>query len=122
MKKVITVVVNSEHEAIFRRPAADRAEGWIHSTRIAEVENPGLSTEREKPVGNDGGYLWRLNTYWRLLARDGGLYIHCESVSLSRGIPTGFGWIVGPFVTSIPRESLTFTLETTRKQLARGTR
>jgi len=122
MKKVITVVVNSDHEAVFRKPAADRAEGWIHSTRIAEVENPGTPTEREKPVGNDGGYLWRLNTYWRLLARDGGLYIHCESVSLSRGIPTGFGWIVGPFVTSIPRESLTFTLETTRNRLERGTR
>ncbi|HEY9464901.1 MAG TPA: hypothetical protein VIR54_17540 [Vicinamibacterales bacterium] len=122
MKKVITVTVNSDHEAVFRRPAADRAEGWIHSTRIAEVENAGTSSEREKPVGDDGGYLWRLNTYWRLLARDGGLYIHCESVSLSRGIPIGFGWIVGPFVTSIPRESLTFTLETTRKRLERGTR
>jgi hypothetical protein len=122
MKKVITVVVNSEHEAIFRRPAPDRAEGWIHSTRIAEVENAGEPTEREKPIGNDGGYLWRLNTYWRLLARDGGVFIHCESVSLSRGIPVGFGWLVGPFVTSIPRESLTFTLETTRQQLDRGTK
>jgi hypothetical protein len=122
MKKVITVTVNSDHEAVFRRPAADRAEGFIHSTRIAEVEHAGTPNEREKPVGNDGGYLWRLNTYWRLLARDGGLYIHCESVSLSRGIPIGFGWIVGPFVTSIPRESLTFTLETTRRQLERGTR
>lgn len=122
MKKVITVTVNSDHEAVFRRPAASRAEGFIHSTRIAEVEHAGTPSEREKPVGNDGGYLWRLNTYWRLLARDGGLYIHCESVSLSRGIPIGFGWIVGPFVTSIPRESLTFTLETTRRQLERGTR
>ena len=122
MKKVITVTVNSNHEAVFRRPASDRAEGWIHSTRIAEVENAGTASEREKPIGDDGGYLWRLNTYWRLLARDGGLYIHCESVSLSRGIPVGFGWIVGPFVTSIPRESLTFTLETTRKRLERGTR
>lgn len=118
MKKVITVVVNSEHEAIFTR-GADRAEGWIHSTRIAEVENPGTPDESENPVGQDGGYLWRLNTYWRLLSRDGGLYIQCESVSLTRDIPTGFGWIVGPFVTSIPRESLTFTLETTRKQLVR---
>ncbi|HKE84810.1 MAG TPA: hypothetical protein VKB50_13710 [Vicinamibacterales bacterium] len=117
MKKVITVVVNSEHEARFRRPAADRAEGWIASTRIAEVENPGTPDEREKPVGHDGGYLWRLNTYWRLLARDGGLYIQCESVSLTRGIPIGLGWVVGPFVTSIPRESLTFTLDTTRRQL-----
>jgi hypothetical protein len=117
MKKVITVVVNSEHDARFMRPAADRAEGWIASTRIAEVENAGTPQEREKPVGHDGGYLWRLNTYWRLLARDGGVYIQCESVSLTRGIPFGLGWVVGPFVTSIPRESLTFTLETTRREL-----
>jgi hypothetical protein len=119
MNKVITVVVDSEHEAIFTTAAPDRSEGWIHSTRIAEVENPDEPGEREKPVGEDGGYLWRLNTYWRLLARDGGVYIQCESVSLTRSIPVGFGWLVGPFVTSIPKESLTFTLETTRKQLVR---
>jgi hypothetical protein len=120
MKKVITVVVNSEHDALFTSAAPDRSEGWIHSTRIAEVENPDEPGEREKPAGEDTGYLWRLNTYWRLLARDGGLYIQCESVSLTRGIPVGLGWLVGPFVTSIPRESLTFTLETTRKQLVRA--
>jgi hypothetical protein len=117
MKKVITVVVNSEHDGRFTRSSPERAEGWIRSTRIAEVEQPDESGERERPVGDDGGYLWRLNTYWRLLARDGGLYVQCESVSLTRGIPTGFGWLVGPFVTSIPKESLTFTLETTRTQL-----
>ena len=119
MKKVITVVVNSEHEARFTRPAADRAEGRIHSTRIAEVDDPGTPEEHELPVGHDGGYLWRLNTYWRMLARDGGVYLQCESISLTRGIPLGLGWAVGPFVTSLPRESLTFTLETTRKRLAR---
>ena len=120
MKKVITVVVNSEHDARFFRPVPNRAEGWIASTRIAEVENPGTPEEREKAVGHDGGYLWRLNTYWRLLARDGGVYIQCESVSLTRGIPFGLGWAVGPFVTSIPRESLTFTLERTRQQLEKS--
>ncbi len=119
MKKVITVVVNSDHEARFTRPAADRAEGRIRSTRIQEVENPDTPTERELPVGHDGGYLWRLNTYWRLLQRDGGVYLQCESISLTRGIPLGLGWVVGPFVTSIPRESLAFTLETTRNRLAR---
>lgn len=122
MKKVLTVVVNSEHDAVFRRPGADRAEGWIRSTRIAEVDGADEAGEREMPVGRDGGYLWRLNTYWRLLARDAGLYVQCESVSLTRGIPWGFGWAVGPFVTSIPRESLTFTLETTRKELTGGVR
>lgn len=120
MKKIITVVVNSEHDARFFRPARDRAHSRIYSTRIAEVDNPDTSREREKPVGNDGGYLWRLYSYWRFLERDGGTYVQCESISLTRGIPTGFGWLIGPFVTSIPRESLTFTLETTRAALAKG--
>lgn len=117
MKKVITVVVNSEYEGRFARPAPDRADGRFRSTRIAEVEDPDTPGERELPVGRDGGYLWRLNTYWRLLERDGGTYLQCESLSLTRGIPTGLGWLVGPFVTSIPRESLEFTLETTKARL-----
>ena len=120
MKKVLTVVLNTEHEAHYGRPAPDRAYSRIVSTRIAEVENPDTPAEREKPIGKDGGYMWRLNTYWRFLERDGGTYIQCESISLTRGIPFGFGWVVGPFVTSIPRESLTFTLETTRRVLASG--
>jgi hypothetical protein len=27
----------------------------------------------------------------------------------------GLGWMIGPFITSIPKETLTFTLEATRK-------
>ena len=119
MKKGITVVMNSDHDARFFRPSPDRAHSRIYSTRIAEVEKPDTAQEREKPVGNDGGYLWRLYSYWRFLERDGGVYVQCESLSLTRGIPTGLGWLIGPFVTSIPRESLTFTLETTRAVLTR---
>ncbi|MBI3048619.1 MAG: hypothetical protein HYY76_09965 [Acidobacteria bacterium] len=119
MKKIITVVVNSEHEARFDRDRPDRARSRIYSTRIAEVEAADTPREREKPVGRDGGYLWRLYTYWRVVERDGGTYVQCESISLTRDIPIGFGWLIGPFVTSIPRESLEFTLATTRRTLAR---
>ena len=122
MTKVITVVVNTEHDAQFYRDGPDRARSRIYSTRIAQVENAGEPDERELPVGRDGGYLWRLNTYWRVLQRDGGTYVQCESISLTRGIPFGFGWLIQPFVTSIPRESLEFTLNTTRTTLARTPR
>ena len=118
MTKVITVVVNTEHDARFSRDGPDRARSRIYSTRVAQVEDAGRPDERELPVGRDGGYLWRLNTYWRFLERDGGTYVQCESISLTRGIPFGFGWMIRPFVTSIPRESLEFTLNTTRKTLA----
>jgi hypothetical protein len=117
MTQVITVVTNTEHEARFTRDAPDRAQSRIRSTRIAEVEDPGTPQERERPVGHDGGYLWRLNSYWRFQQRDGGVDVQCESITLTRGIPTGFGWLVRPFVTSIPRESLTFTLSRTRAAL-----
>ena len=120
MKKVLTVVVNSEHDAQFTRESPTRVRSRIVSTRIAEVEDPDTPGERELPPGRDGGYLWRINSYWRFLERDGGVYVQCESISLTRGIPFGLRWIVGPFVTSIPRETLTFTLETTRRALAAG--
>ena len=121
-KKVVTVVVNSEHEAVFTRRAPGQVRSRIRSTRIAEVDRPGTPTERELPVGRDGGYVWRLNTDWRFVERDNGVYIQCESVTLTRGIPLGFGWVVGPFVNSVPRESLEFTLETTRKALQPASR
>jgi hypothetical protein len=117
MQKGISVVVDTENTARFMRLDADRAASSIVATRIAEVENPGTPAEREKPPGLDSGYLWRLNTYWRFLHRDGGTYIQCESISLTRGIPTGLAWLLGPFVTSLPRESLEFTLQTTRRAL-----
>jgi hypothetical protein len=36
-----------------------------------------------------------------------------ETVSLSRSIPDGLGWAIKPFVESVPRESLEFTLRAT---------
>jgi hypothetical protein len=117
MQKGISVVVDTENVAHFVRLAADRASSSIVATRLAEIENPGTPAEREKPPGDDGGYLWRLNTSWRFLYRDGGTYLQCESISLTRSIPLGLAWLIGPFVTSVPRESLEFTLEATRRAL-----
>lgn len=116
-RKGIAVTVNTESDALFTKWDGSRVSSTIRSTRIAEVEDPGTVKERELPVGRDGGYLWRLNTYWRFFEREGGTYIECESLTLTRGIPLGLGWLIGPFVTSIPRETLTLTLEATRRNL-----
>jgi hypothetical protein len=113
--KVITVVLNTEHDVRYFRDASDRAHSRSSAVRIAEVENPGKSNEREKPPGDDGGFLWRMETWWRMEERDGGVYVQSEAASLTRDIPTGLGWLVGPFVTGIPKETLVFTLEATRK-------
>jgi hypothetical protein len=117
-KKIITVVINSDHEAVFMRPAPGRASNRMVSTRIAEVENFGKPDEKEKPVDGGDGYLWRLNTYWRFLERDGGLYIQCESISLTREPPFLLRLIIQPFIGSIPKEQLTSLFQATRRVLA----
>lgn len=117
---VVTVVLDTEHRVHYQRIDAMHAASRAFSTRVQEVEHAGTSSERDLPEGKDNGYLWRINNYWRFLQRDGGTYVQCESVSLSRDIPTGFAWLVAPFVESVPRDSLRFTLEAARKHLSLG--
>ena len=117
MKKVVSVVLNTRYDVRYVRISATRAQVRSTATRIAEVDDADSGDEREKPVGHDNGFLWRFNNYCALEERDGGTYVQCESVSLSRSIPTGFGWLVGPFVSSVPQQSLEFTLTAMRNAL-----
>jgi hypothetical protein len=113
-KKVITSVLDTDHEVHYSTIDSTHAASRSRTTRVQEVENAGEINERLAPEGHDRGLLWRMNTYWRFEERDGGTYVESQSISLTRDIPTGLGWVVGPFVNSIPRELLTFTLTTTR--------
>jgi len=114
-QKVITVVLNTEHAVTYFRDSASGAHSRSSATHIAEVDNAGKANEREKTPGDDNGFLWGMETWWRMEEKDNGVYVQSESVSLTRNIPTGLGWMIGPFVTGIPKETLTFTLEATRK-------
>jgi hypothetical protein len=118
-KKVITVVMNTEHDVRYVKLDATRAYSRSHTTRVAEVESPGSPDEREKPPGTGGGFMWRMDTYWRFLQTDNGVYVRCDAISLTRDVPTGLGWLVGPFITSIPKDSLVFTLTSTRNALTK---
>jgi hypothetical protein len=113
--KIITVVMDTEHDIQYFRDSPVSAHSRSSAFRIAEVEDAGKSDEREKTSGDDGGFLWRMETWWRMEERDGGVYVQSEVASLTRDIPVGLGWLIGPFVTSIPKETLTKTLEDTRR-------
>jgi hypothetical protein len=114
-KKVVATVLDTEHEVHYS--ILDPTHAWSRSrtTRIQEVDDAGQPNERLEPEGHDNGFLWRMSTYWRFEEKDGGTYVECQSISLTRDIPAGLGWLVGAFASSIPRESLTFTLATTRR-------
>ena len=113
-KKFTTVVLNTEFDIHWHQLDATHIYSNSYSTRIAEVKDPDKPDGPELPAGKDHGYLWRLYTYWRFEEKDGGVYMQCEMISLTRDIPFGFGWLLRPLVTSIPRQSLTRTLTQTR--------
>jgi hypothetical protein len=118
-KQVITVVLNTDHEVRYRPLDATHCSSRSYSTRVAEVEDAGSTGERELPPGNDHGFLWRLNSYWRFQERDGGVYVECEAISLTRDVPAGLGWLINPIVRRLPRQSLANTLSATRAALTR---
>jgi hypothetical protein len=113
--KVVTVVLNTQQDIQYYWDSATRAHSRSSATRIAQVENAGTASEKEKTPGDDDGFLWRMETWWRMEERDGGVYVQNEVLTLTRDIPTGLGWLIEPFITNIPKETLDFTLQATRK-------
>lgn len=107
---MFTVHYHTQHDVLFTRRGDDRWSSWSVATRIAELEDAETPNEREKPIGNDRGFLWRLNSYWRYQQVDGGVIVECESVSLSRSVPAMLRWMIGPIVNRTARETLEATL------------
>jgi hypothetical protein len=103
---VLTVHYNTEHTVTFRQHDPGRTSSQSVSTRIAQIDDPGKPNEKEMAIGKDSGYFWRTNSYWRYREEDGGVFVECESISLSRGIPFGLGLLLKGYVESVPRESL----------------
>jgi hypothetical protein len=114
-KKIVTVVLNTEQDVMYFRDSATREHSRSSAIRIREVANPGTKDEKEKSPEEENGLLWQMETWWRMEERDGGVYVQNEAVTLTRDIPPGLGWLIGPFVTSIPKETLEFTMNATRE-------
>lgn len=115
--KIITVVLDTEYDITYQPLNAVRVRSKSYSTKILEITNAGTKDETPLPAGKDHGFLWRLYTYWRFAEQDGGVYMECEAISLTRAIPALLGPIVRPFVKEIPLESLRSTLQGTRLAL-----
>ena len=115
-KKFVTVVYNTEHDVTFKRFGTNRASSASTATKIVEVDSPGTPAEQEVRPGQDRGFLWRWNAYWRYEQVPGGVIAECESVSLSRTIPSVLRYVVEPLVTSTARESMDRTLATFRER------
>jgi putative flippase GtrA len=116
--KIVTVAYNTEHLVRYRRHGTEKASSSSVATRIVEIEDFRGRSEREKPEGHDHGYLWRMNSYWRYQEVKGGVIVECESMTLSRSIPTPLEWVIRPLINSVAEESMKRTLESMRNRLA----
>ena len=114
-KSLVSVVLNANFDAEYRPLSSKRAEFRTFSTRIAEVKDPGEPDEHELPVGNDHGYLWRLNSYWRFQDRNGGVYLQIESIALSRTVPFEIAWLVDPAIHNLSKAVVANLLNATVK-------
>lgn len=110
-KRGLAVILDATYDVTFAHLDAAHGASTSRSVRITQIE----------PAGNAfDGLLWRQNTYWSWEERDGGLAIQVESVSLTRSIPRGLGWAIGPFAESIPRQELEFALRSACTWLMRA--
>jgi putative flippase GtrA len=120
--KIVTVTYNTEHLVEHRQHSEQWASSRSRATRIAELEHANSPAEREKPEGKDRGFLWRLNSYWRYQQVNGGVLVECESLTLSRGIPSILSSLVQPITTAVARQSMTRTLTSLRSRFAQTDR
>jgi len=115
---IVTAVYNTQFDIDFTQRDPTHEYSFARAARIAEVRDPGEKDESERPVGNDRGYLWRLDLYTRYLETDDGVYVQVEFLGLSRGVPAVFAWLVNPYVRSVPRDYLTNYMGQLKKAVA----
>ena len=116
--KIVTVTYNTEHLIEYQRHGEGLASSRSIATRIVELDQAGTPAEREKPEGQDHGFLWKLNSYWRYQQVDGGVLVECESLTLSRGVPAILAPFIQPMINGVAKESMQRTLSAMRDRFA----
>lgn len=114
---VITVVLDTTYDVTYGSLDPTHGYSISRSNHVDEIASPGTPSAHTLSPSEEHGFLYNLNTYWSYEQRDDGIYLQIESISLTRNVPRGLGWAVQPYIESIPRESLVFTLTSARKAL-----
>jgi hypothetical protein len=104
------VVLDTEHKIRYEKLGATCWQSMSASTSVREVQNP----------GKDHGFMWRVNSYWRFHEGDGGTYVECEVVSLSRTVPGILARLIDPIVRQLPQQSMADTLRATSAAVEKG--
>jgi hypothetical protein len=116
-KFFISDVLQIDNEIHFVPLDAKRVYSHSASQRVTEIASAGKRNEHELPVGHDRGLMWRINGYWFFDESDGGVFITCESITLTRDIPFLMAKLLSPILHELPEEALKTSLEQTRNAI-----
>jgi hypothetical protein len=110
---LVKTAVEAECHSTLTRVSDKRWYGKTSASRIQEVEDYGRANEHRLPVGEGGGYVWRLASNTRFQERDGGVYIELEAMALSRDVPLSLRFVIDPIVRRVSRNALAESLRQT---------
>jgi hypothetical protein len=117
-KKVLTAVFDTKHEVVYTPVSSTRLGIVSRTTEVREVDDAGEPDEKILAAGEGSGFLYAMNSLWRLEEADGGVYIECEAITLARSIPFGIGAVAKPIIEGFAVESLQSTLEAKKRAVA----
>ncbi len=116
-KFLISDVLDIDNEIHFASLGEKRTYSRSASRRVVEIANAGKHNEHELAPGHDRGLMWRINGYWFFEESDGGVFITCESITLTREIPFLMAKLLSPILHELPEEALKSSLMQTRKAI-----
>lgn len=117
-QKVLTAVMDTKHEVTYKPLSPTRLAVFSHTTDVREVEDAGTPEEKILAPGQGHGFLYSMNSFWRMEEADGGVYIECEAMTLARSIPFGIGAVAKPIIESFAVEALETTLLAKKRAVA----
>ena len=110
---LVRTALETECQSVYTKIDDKRWYAKTSSVRIQEIEDYGRSNEHRLPVGEGGGYLWRMASIARFAERDGGVYFELEVMALSREVPASLRFFIDPIVRRVSRNSLFESLRQT---------
>jgi hypothetical protein len=88
----MSISYDCTYDTHYRLTSPHHWESVSNATSIREWRDPKDVSQGYYPEGEDHGFLWGAHTYWLVRERDGGIDVEADSITVSRSIPTGFGW------------------------------
>jgi hypothetical protein len=113
-KSILSGVFDLDLRVVYQTAGPGRLAIASRTKKVVEVSDVAAPSGS---AAKDHGLLWALNHYWRILQMDGGVYVECEVLVLSRQTPFLLGWVGRPVIGREARRSLVNTIRATIRML-----